>query len=289
MNLEQTMKYVGNFLSKATAYSVALLITSLALSVHAELQQGKAKVAGIKGSAQYSEGGASWSPLKRGDILGAGAVIQTAANSMVDLYLGDNGPLVRVTEDTTLGLTKLTCEKTGADVVIETELNLTAGRILGTVKKTSDASRYEVKLPVGVASIRGTTYDISATGLARCIKGSFILSYKGPTGGVGNYELGAGQTFLPESQSVVPTPSDYVPGLGALPGEGEAGIGYLPGSEWWPMAPLAPPGQTVSGEQEVDGIIAPNALNPLPDVDGGFEPPVSPTWPYYRPVVTPYK
>jgi len=52
------MKHVGNFVAKFAAYTVAFLITTVAVSALAQMQQGQAKVLAIKGSAQYSEGGA---------------------------------------------------------------------------------------------------------------------------------------------------------------------------------------------------------------------------------------
>ena len=68
-------------------------------------------------------------------------------------------------ENTLLGIDKLTVTQTGADVVTETQLDLKAGHIFGMVKKMSAASKYEVKIPNGVAGIRGTVYDISAEGV----------------------------------------------------------------------------------------------------------------------------
>ena len=64
--------------------------------------------------------------------------------------------IVRMWENTLLGVDKLTFTQTGADVVTETQLDLKAGHIFGMVKKMSAASKYEVKIPNGVAGIRGT-------------------------------------------------------------------------------------------------------------------------------------
>ena len=75
--------------------------------------------------------------------------------------------MVRIWENTLLGIDKLTETQTGADVVTETQLDLKAGHIFGTVKKMSAASKYEVKIPNGVAGIRGTVYDISAEGVVK--------------------------------------------------------------------------------------------------------------------------
>jgi hypothetical protein len=87
-------------------------------------------------------------------------------------------------ENTLMGVDKLTFTQTGADVVTETQLDLKAGHIFGTVKKLSAASKYEVKIPNGVAGIRGSTYDISAEGVIKVLVGMAVLSYLGPNGAV---------------------------------------------------------------------------------------------------------
>jgi hypothetical protein len=96
---------------------------------------------------------------------------------MVDLFLGDNGPIVRVTEDTTLGIDRLTIDRTGVDKVIETQLDLRNGRILGEVKRLAAASKYEVKTPHGVAGIRGTRYDIRSDGTVIVTEGQVVVVY----------------------------------------------------------------------------------------------------------------
>ena len=131
----------------------------------AATQTGKAVVRAVRGQAKYSSGGGVWVPLKVGTALQPGASIQTGAESTVDLFLGQNGPVVRVTPDTTLGFDKLAFTDTGSDRVIDTQLNLKSGRILGNVKKLASASRYEIKTPIGVAGIRGTDFDVTVTPL----------------------------------------------------------------------------------------------------------------------------
>jgi len=66
--------------------------------------------------------------------------------------------VIRVTSDTVLAIDKLSSVNTGADKVTETELDLRSGKIFGAVKKQSAASRFEVKIPNGVAGIRGTIF-----------------------------------------------------------------------------------------------------------------------------------
>jgi hypothetical protein len=80
-------------------------------------------------------------------------------------------------------------------VVTETQLDLKAGHIFGSVKKMSAASKYEVKIPNGVAGVRGTVYDISAEGLIKVLSGSVVLAYVGPDGTVVTQVVGEAQQF----------------------------------------------------------------------------------------------
>jgi len=260
------MKHVGNFVAKFAAYSVAFLITTVAVSALAQMQQGQAKVLAIKGSVQYSDGGA-WMPLKVGDILKSGAVVQTAASSSAKLTLFENGKLLVLDEQTTIGLTKMTFEKTGTDLVIDTALNLTAGRVIGNVKKTSNASRYEIKTPVSTVGIRGTGFEISSTGLTRCLSGMLSVSFTASDGTTSQYQVGAGQTFDPALRNVTPTPSGYKAEI-ALPLTEEEALPF--GFSQAMGFPITAPSIT----------IPPGEVEYVPP----FEPPVTQTGPY----VTPY-
>ena len=172
------MKYVGSFTRKMVPVGVVLVAAALTISVHAQTQQGKAIVTGINGSADYSDGGGSWMPLAVNTVLRQGSTLRTSDNSDVTLNMAQNGRAVRLTKNSTLGLDKLIFEKTGADVVIETRLDLKAGRVQGSVKKTAAASIYQVKTPRAVAGIRGTEYDISADGMVIVKEGTVNVDFQ---------------------------------------------------------------------------------------------------------------
>jgi hypothetical protein len=207
------MKETRRLLNSLVACGVALaMVSTLAAQT---VNQGAAKVVRLKGSARYSTGNNVWQPLKVGDVVKPGTVIQTAAKSSVDFVLGDGSApvarpvasemlayqptaeqnLVRLWENTLLSVDKMTVTETGADVVTETQLDLKAGHIFGTVKKMSAASKYEVKIPNGVAGIRGTTYDISAEGVIQVLVGSVVLAYVGPDGTVVTQVIMGSQQF----------------------------------------------------------------------------------------------
>jgi hypothetical protein len=193
----------------------------------------------IKGSARYSTGNNVWLPLKVGASLKPGTIVQTAkSDSYVDLVLSGsevpttrpvaaNGTagagagaggmsyqpnseqnVVRVLEDSAVAIDKLTFTQTGADVVSETQLDLQRGKIIGNVKKMSAASKYEVKIPNGVAGIRGTIFYITADGVVKVFVGSVVLAYVGPDGTVVTQVVMGGQQFDAKSGQITPV-SDY--------------------------------------------------------------------------------
>ncbi len=207
------MKLIGNFSGKLFACVTAFILASLVADVQAQtMKQGNAKVRQIRGSAKYSTEGGIWVPLKVGATLKPGTMIQTAPESVVDLDLGENGPVVRVTPDTTVGLDKLAYAGTGADSVIETTVNVRNGTIIGNVKKLAKASKYEIKTPNGVAGIRGTDYVVS---VKRLPDGTYEVTFTDITGtlviaaivhGVPEtVVLNAGESWTPGGD-VVPTP-----------------------------------------------------------------------------------
>ena len=197
------MKETRSLLNSLVVCGVALLMASpLAAQTANEIG---AKVVRLKGDVRYKVGNNDWQPLKAGDVVKPGTSIQTAGNnSHVDLVLGEGSVpsarptpsegihfspnadqnFVRVWENTLINIDVLTSTQTGADEVTETQLDLKAGHIFGMVKKMSAGSKYEVKIPNGVAGIRGTVYDISAEGVIKMPSGTCVVAYPGPNGAV---------------------------------------------------------------------------------------------------------
>jgi FecR protein len=228
--MKQNQRLFGGLLACAMMFALATVASA------ESAPPGSAKVIRMMGSARWSMGNSGvWQPLKVGDMLTSGTLIQTAGNgSYVDLVLynehatfGEPAPAneaykppgagsgggpgagakedaIRVYADTVLSLDKLTYYKTGADTVSETQLDLKAGKIFGTVKKLSAASRYEIKIPTGVAGIRGTEYMVSAEGVVTVISGQVVLSYIGPDGSVVTQVIAAGEQFDIRTQTLGP-------------------------------------------------------------------------------------
>jgi hypothetical protein len=153
-----------------------------------------------------------WQSIKTGDVLRPGTVIQTSADdgSYVDLLLEDRKAaapqpvtyrpsipdsratagasfqptseqnVVRIWGDSALGIDRLIAMETGADLVTETQLDLKRGRVSGSVKKLSAASKFDIKLPNGMAEVRGTLFDIQAVGIVRVYIGSLVVAWVDP-------------------------------------------------------------------------------------------------------------
>lgn len=196
--------------AKTLACAALLLVGSLAVAALAD--QGSAKVQAVRsGSGQYSLDGVTWSALQTGTILNQGATVRTDSMGVVDLYLGDNGPTVRLTPSTTLSLTTLTITQAAGEKVVNTELGLKTGRIQGVVRKLSASSRYDVKTPVGTCGIRGTKYEISASGRVTVEEGKVKVYYTAPGSTTPTeFEVQPGYTFDPMLNNgrggVIPTP-----------------------------------------------------------------------------------
>ena len=236
------MKETRSILNSLVACGVALaMVSTLAAQ---SVDQTAAKVVRLKGAVRYSTGNNVWQPLKLGDVVRPGTAIQTAADSRVDLVLGDaSAPvarpvpsdmisyqpmaeqnIVRLWENTLMGVDKLTEMSTGVDVVTETQLDLKAGHITGSVKKMSAASKYEVKLPNGVAGIKGTIYECFAEGLIKVREGSVVVAYPGANGAIVTQAIMSMQMFDIRTGMLSPLSDPDKTGLDTLNRELQAGL-----------------------------------------------------------------
>ena len=227
------MKQTRRMLHGLVLSAVALAMISTVAAQSAI--DGVATVIRIKGPARFTTGSNSWQPLKKGMVLKPGTVIQTSTEkgSFVDLVLGDTTAavpapavyrpyipssysssgsyqpsaeqnVVRVWENSALGIDKLTSMQTGAENVTETQLDLKVGRVSGNVKKMSAASKYEIKLPNGVAGIRGTTYDITSEGVVKVFVGSVVLAWVDSKGNVVTQVVSGGQQYDARTGELTP-------------------------------------------------------------------------------------
>jgi hypothetical protein len=119
-----------------------------------------ATVRSVHGTATYSVNGGGAMPLRPNMELTEGTTIVTGPDTTVDVQVNGKASTVRITANTTMNLK--TMQDLGAGDS-ETMLDLKNGLILGSVKKISKDSHYEVNTPRGVAGIRGTDFEAIVT------------------------------------------------------------------------------------------------------------------------------
>jgi hypothetical protein len=208
------------------------------------IKSGFATVVRIQGEARYSLGDDNWHPLVAGKTLAEGSVIQTGHDGIVDLVLGKNvawpqakstpdrisfAPdypvrglisykpsaeqnMVRLTGDTTLQIDKLTVSDTGVDAVSDTELNLKQGHIFASVLKLSAVSQYLIKIPNGIAGVRGTVVSAGADDTVAVLSstgGSDVVLSIIKNGVPETYPISSQNEYDPSAGQVIPIP----PGL----------------------------------------------------------------------------
>ena len=230
------MKQNRILLNWLTACGLAMAMIATATAETAK--ERTAKVVRVKGSARYSTDNNTWQPLTVGTILRSGAVIQTSGDSLVDIALTEEtgGPrrvlvgeylsyqptvqrdVVRVDSDSVLAIDKLTIAETGADQVSDTQLDLRSGRIFAAVKKVSAASTFEVKIPNGVAGIRGTRFALTAYGLVSVVDGAVAIAYN-TTQGPKTETVQGGFEYDARTGEFKPIPPDIKDKVGGLRSE----------------------------------------------------------------------
>ena len=196
------------------------------------IQQGWGTVVRVEGQVSYSLGDGNWHPLVAGKYLPPGAQIRTGETGVADVVLGKavelpqakwqperislapDSPIrgmvsykpsaeqnvIRLTPNTTVGIDKLTITDTGADTVSDTELDLKQGKIYASVKKLTGASQYTVKVPNGIAGVRGTLFSITAAGVVAVYDthtGGLVLSLTMADGSNKVYLVTSGQLLDP--------------------------------------------------------------------------------------------
>ncbi len=216
----------------AAAMAGAVFAAASATAEPAE--QGYATVVRVDGKASYSLDNSNWHPLQAGKYIPVGATVRTGDNGMVDMVLGhqlampdspgqpnrisyapdspvrglvNNTPyveqnIVRIMPNTIMSIDKLTVTDTGADTVSDTELNIKQGKIYASVKKISGASQYLIKVPDGIAGVRGTELGIDSDANTECFasnNGGVVLSVVGKDGQPKTFLVAPGQMCSPNS------------------------------------------------------------------------------------------
>jgi hypothetical protein len=112
-------------------------------------------------SGHVTRGGA---PVRSGEALAEGSVIETAADGAVTLHLAD-GSVVTLQKSGTLELQRLRRVE-GVEATHSTRLKLEAGRVETVVPPRQGMGRLDIATPVAVSAVRGTRFRASHAGAA---------------------------------------------------------------------------------------------------------------------------
>jgi hypothetical protein len=209
------MKYVPCLTGRAVLSLLAVgLVNSLAVA-HAEVQSGQVLVQAVRGSATYSEvSGGQMRPVKENLVLTRGSTLKTARDATVDLILQYNGTVLRLLPNSLLKFDKLNRETGAEGSITETSLNLVSGSVLGSQRKLASPSTFQVNIPGGVATIKGTEYVVRADGAVSVISGSVQVIYNLPNnGGSVKVTVPQGSSFNPATGKVVTTSAEFLNNL----------------------------------------------------------------------------
>src|SRR5207247_968273 len=89
--------------------------------------------------------------------------------------------------------------------------NLIAGSMIGSTRKMAPSSKFEILMPDGKTSLRGTEYVIDANGAVSVLSGAVIVNYNLPGGGGDiRVTIPAGYSFNPDTGTVVPTTAAFL-------------------------------------------------------------------------------
>lgn len=203
------MKSIQN----STTAFFALFATLFAVPVmpaHAQFQPARALVQAVHGSATCSIGG-NWQPLKANTALTTGAIIKTAPETTLDLFLPASRTVLRLMPGSVLRFDCLNKMPAGDVGVTQTQLSLLAGTLIGSQHKLASPSEFEIKLPDGLAKIVGTEYSIVADGTVACLRGTVSVAYNPPgKGSPVNVSVPSGFTSNPATDKTAATSAAYL-------------------------------------------------------------------------------
>src|SRR5258705_6092798 len=151
------------FMMKRIAGCIGAILVSAAASMAAEgtvPSNLQAEVSGVVGVATAQSNGVAEAQLHAGMKLSAGTIIRVAPRGAVDIYLGSEAGVIRLTQSTMVTIERLQ----QANSSTETYLHLQYGTLLGNGAKMRLGSRYQIKTATGVAAIGNAAFRLHAEG-----------------------------------------------------------------------------------------------------------------------------
>ena len=166
---------------------------SIAKSESSGLRPAKAIVRSVLGDVQYGNGGV-WNPIHLNMELTNGTLIRTGHGASTYLQVNGFTSTIKVNEDSELDLTEMMSRDTNAT---RTALDVRKGMILGSVKKLSPESSFQVRGGRVTLKVHGTDFQVSAEGWVTIVTGAAVVTSDGKS-----YHLTTGQSFYRKGNEV---------------------------------------------------------------------------------------
>jgi hypothetical protein len=163
---------------KTVLGSLSAWLVMASACVGAEGAGAGAEVSGVFGLATAQHPTNAEVQLRAGMSLDAGTVIRTAPGAAVDLYLGPEAGVVRLTQSTMVTILQLNRTNSHSD----TYLHLQHGTMLGNGARISAGSRYQVKTDIGIAAIGNAAFRLHAEGYFVVVEGKAQFAHVPPEG-----------------------------------------------------------------------------------------------------------
>lgn len=142
---------------------IAAVVSVTAVCSYAAEAVSEAVVLKVTGGAQATLPGQAPAPIKVGDKLPQGTIIETPDNSAVDIQVF-SGSKTTIQSGSKVDLSKLSLTTEGGQITKQTaELNLSVGTVVSSLDPANRGiNDYSIRTPKGVAAARGTVFTVTA-------------------------------------------------------------------------------------------------------------------------------
>ena len=194
------------------------LLSFAALTGYADLKANvslshSAEVSGVFGAA-FVNAGAEDTPARIGTMLAPGTTIRTEAGAAMDVYLGKEAGVIRLTQNTTVRIERLADTNGQSEIY----LHLQRGTILGNSGPHASAPKNsgrhasgQIKTAVGIAEVGSSAFRLHSEGYLVVLNGAAHFAHVPATGEPKLYSLNAPPAvYFSPTEGVKPAPKELV-------------------------------------------------------------------------------
>lgn len=143
---------------------IAIIASFTAVFAQAAETASEAVVLKVTGDVKATLPGKSSAPVKVGDKLPQGTLIETSTNSAVDLQVF-SGTTTTIQSESQVDISKLSLTSENGQITKQNaELDLKLGTVVSSLDPAKKSiNNYSVRTPKGVAAARGTVYTVNVS------------------------------------------------------------------------------------------------------------------------------